>query len=384
MPDSEKKFLFMISIFVIMLLPLVFMQAASISSAVDYIDFQLSDKSNMRLALNTIDPRIQALSSDPENQLVMKLEIRDKEGYPVSGAAFRLSSTDKNAVLSPSGGRTGRDGISLVTYRPSVQPDTAYINGKARVTITAYIPGTAVKGALSFQLVRIPVVFLHGYKAPPAIFDSFAAYLESRGFTTASLDYDSGKGVAFGAAQLGELLEKEKAACLEKGVQVKRFDLIGHSMGGLVARYYTGSQDYIRKNDVEKIIFISVPQNGSSLAPLGLKYYSDRGIYDLIPESDLFTNVLPNMRNKGLNESIQAGSLLGQYDEVVSAESASLDEWGIRTELFNVGENNFTVDKLLSGKIVEAANHKAILYNKKVFKRVEEMLAGKLPFPVKK
>ncbi|MBZ0099217.1 MAG: hypothetical protein K8F30_09040, partial [Taibaiella sp.] len=115
-----------------------------------------------------------------------------------------------------------------------------------------------------------------------------------------------------------------------------------------------------------------------------LKYYSDRGIFDLIPDSDLFTNALPNMKNKGLNDSIQAGSILGQYDEVVSAESASLEEWGIRTELFNVGKNNFTVDKLLSGKIVEAANHKAVLYNKKIFKRVEEMLVTKLAFPIKK
>ena len=384
MPDFERKLTYIFSILVLMLLPLVFMPAISISSAVDYINFEFLDKSNMQLALNTIDSRIKSLSADPENQLVMKLEIRDKDGYPVSGAGFRISSANKGAVVNPSSGHTGSDGSCLVTYRPSIQEASAYLSGKAKTTITAYIPHTSVKDTLSFELVRIPVVFLHGYKAPSTIFDSFAGYLESKGFSTVSLDYDSDKGVAFGAAQLGELLEQEKAAYLEKGIQVKRFDLIGHSMGGLVARYYTGSQDYMHRNDVEKIIFVSVPQNGSSLAALGLKYYSDRGIFDLIPDSDLFTNALPNMRNKGLNDSIQAGSILGQYDEVVSAESASLDEWGIRTELFNVGENNFTVDKLLSGEIVEAANHKAVLYNKKIFKRVEEMLTTQLAFPIKK
>ena len=384
MPDFERKFIYIFPILIIMLLPLVFMPAVSISSAVDYINFEFSDKSNMRLTLNTIDPRIRSLSSDPENQLVMKLEIRDKEGHPVSGADFQISATDKDAAVSPANSRTGSDGSCLVIYRPSIQPDAAYLNGKARVTITASIPDTVVKDALSFELIRIPVVFLHGYKAPPAIFDSFAAYLESKGFYTASLNYDSDKGVAYGAAQLEELLVKEKEAYLQKGIQIKRFDLIGHSMGGLVARYYTCSRDYMHINNVEKIIFVSVPQNGSSLAALGLKYYSDRGIFDLIPDSDLFTNALPNMKNKGLNDSIQAGSILGQYDEVVSAESASLEEWGIRTELFNVGKNNFTVDKLLSGKIVEAANHKAVLYNKKIFKRVEEMLVTKLAFPIKK
>lgn len=384
MRDFEKRYLYIFPIIIIMAIPLIFMPTVSIHSAVDYIKFLLSDKANMKLTLTAIDPRVQSLSADPENPLVMKLEIRDKEGRPVPGAAFRISSADKYGTVSPSNGRTGKDGISLVIYRPSAQPDSAYLNGKTKVDISAVIPGTDATADLSFELVHIPVVFLHGYKAPPSIFDSFASYLESKGFNTAGLDYDSAKGVAFGAAQLGEFLEKEREDYLKKGIQVKRFDLIGHSMGGLVARYYTCSQDYMRSNNVEKIIFVSVPQNGSSLASLGLKYYSDRGIFDLIPDSDLFTNAFPNMTNKGLNNSIQAGSILGQYDEVVSAESASLDEWGIRTELFNVGENNFTVDKLLSGKIVEAANHKAVLYNKKIFKRVEEMLAAELAYPIKK
>lgn len=384
MPDFEKKFIYILPFLLIMLVPLVFMPAVSLSSAVDYINFAFSDKSTMQLTLTTIDPRIRSLSSDPENQLVMKLEIKDKEGRPVSGAGFRITTTDQDGTVTPSSGRTGSDGSCLVTYRPSIQPDSAYIDGKAQVSLTAVISDSDIAAALSFELVHIPVVFIHGYKTPPTIFDSFAAYLESKGFTTASLNYDSDKGVAFGAAQLRQLLEEETKAYLEKGIQVKRFDLIGHSMGGLVARYYTCSRDYISSHDVEKIIFVSVPQNGSSLAALGLKYYSDRGIFDLIPDSDLFTNALPNMINQGLNDSIQAGSILGQYDEVVSAESASLDEWGIKTELFNVGENNFTVDKLLSGEIVEAANHKAVLYNKKIFNRVEEMLVTQLAYPIKK
>jgi hypothetical protein len=90
------------------------------------------------------------------------------------------------------------------------------------------------------------------------------------------------------------------------------------------------------------------------------------------------------MINKGLNDRIQVGSMIGQYDEVVSPENASLKEWGIKTEVFNVGESNLTMDKLLNGSITEAANHKTILSNSRVFARILEMLTGELPYPLKR
>ncbi len=384
MLKKNNKLIYILLVLLLALSPFVFVPGFSLRSAADFVRFELSDKSGLNITLKTIDPHITALSADPENDLVMKLVISDKEGLPVPEAGFSIIALDGNAVIQPAKGRTGADGSILITYRPSALPAEAYTNGKTGETLTASISGSTVKTAFSFDLVHIPVVLIPGYKAPVSIFGSFASFLKTKGYTSFSLDYSSENGVAYGAVQLGDLLDKKKQDFLDKGVQVKRFDLIGHSMGGLVARYYTGSREYSGRNDVEKIIFVSVPQNGSALASLGLKYYSDKGIYDLIPDSPLFTKDFPGMYNKGLNNNIQVGSILGQYDEVVSAESASLDEWGIRTELFNVGENNFTMDNLLSGKIVEAANHKAVLFNNKVFRRVEEMLGTKLSFPIKK
>ena len=66
---------------------------------------------------------------------------------------------------------------------------------------------------------------------------------------------------------------------------------------------------------------------------------------------------------------------------MVTPESASLDDWGIKTEIFNMGENNFTVDNILSGSIMEAPNHKSILNNTKVFERIYEMLNSDLTSP---
>jgi hypothetical protein len=200
---------------------------------------------------------------------------------------------------------------------------------------------------------------------------------------TEGLDYDSGKGVASGAVQLDHFLTGLTSSYAKQGILAYSFNVIAHSMGGLVARYYSCSSEYISKDNISKIIFISTPQKGSPFASLGLKYYKDRGIYDLAPDSELFTKTFASMINQGLNYKIRTASILGQYDEVVSAESANLDKWGIRTEMFNVGESNFTVDKLLTGKIVEAANHKLVLDNLKVYRRAEEMLLSDLPYPQK-
>lgn len=368
---------------ILLLMLLVFAPGFNIGPVIDTAKFELSGKSDLVLSLSPVDSRIRALSDDPQNQLVLKLKIMDSQGLPVPGAGFIMSASDKGEI-SPASGRTAKDGSCLVTYRPSLLPDESFINGKYSVSLKADIPGSASNASLSLNLVRIPVIFIHGYKASPSIFGSFSEYLVSEGYACSSLAYDSEKGVSFGASQLDSLLDKEKEAYLEKGILIERFNLIGHSMGGLVARYYTCSEEYLKKNNVKKIIFVSVPQNGSELASLGLKYYNDRGISDLIPEGELFTKLLPNMKNKGLNNTIQAGNILGQYDEVVSEENASLEEWGIKTEIFNVGENNFTVEKLLSGKIAEAANHKAVLNNKNVCFRVKEMLANELLYPIKR
>jgi hypothetical protein len=155
-------------------------------------------------------------------------------------------------------------------------------------------------------------------------------------------------------------------------------------MGGLVVRYYTCSEAYIKRNNVRKAIFISVPHKGSLWASLGEKYFNNQGIRDLIPDSELISKELPLMLNGGLNRTIEVGNIIGQYDEVVSLDSANLDEWKISTEIFNIGESNLTVDNLLNGSILETAIHRSILNNKKVFQKVEEMLLRQLLYPSEK
>ena len=76
--------------------------------------------------------------------------------------------------------------------------------------------------------------------------------------------------------------------------------------------------------------------------------------------------MFPQMINRGLNPNIQTGNIIGQFDEVVSIESAGLYEWGIDTNIFKLSDNKFNVDSLLDGTISQNAIHKVILNNKSV------------------
>jgi uncharacterized alpha/beta hydrolase family protein len=392
----------------------------------------IQEKNNLIINISAIDPDVKTLTADSENRFAIRIMVRNAKGAPVQGAEVQLeaaidnaaeteakaeietgtnpsassssaikpyssivdtkaasdndtaesktpSASGKSAMIGtfyPASGLTDSNGIFNAEYAP---PSSASdIN---QIKLSSNLVGTDKTSTFKIALIPVPVVFVHGYQASPDIFSGISAYMKTRGFNPLCPSYSSEKGVVEAAEELASFLDNTKNEMASSGIQIKRFDLVGHSMGGLVARYYTCGSEYLSRENVRKLIFLSVPQKGSPFASIGLKYYDNQGIRDLLTDSSLYSELLPSMTNGGLNPSIQTGSIMGRYDEVVSAESASLAQWGIKTELFDVGDSNFTIDKLLSGEILQAANHKLILYNRKVYQRVEEMLTTDLSYP---
>ncbi len=356
-----------------------------------------ADNNEMTILLETSDPRINSVTADPENLLLLKVQVKDCYGKNIEGVQVKLElsgislsdsllSNEDIASGNPSNdigkiiadeGSSGTGGVLYTAYSP---PETLD-NELSMIKITAYIKGTEINSSLTIKLMPVPVVLVHGYQATYDIFSGLSRYLQIQGFTTLGLDYDSRAGVAAGAEELSRYLAEKKQELAASGIQLGRFDIISHSMGGLVARYYSCSKEYVQYSNVRKLIFISVPHNGSDFAALGQQYFNDASIRDMSSDSDLFKRTFPGMINGGINPSIQTASILGMYDEVVSTSGANLTGWGINTEIYEIGESNLTVEKLLTGEILEAKNHKLILYNGKIFNRIVEMLKTNLPFP---
>lgn len=359
------------------------------------------DKNSLSIRLMAADPAIEVLSADPENKYELKIKVTDKTGTAVPSANVQLSAVGPAASggsFEPRNGTTGADGGFTSFFIPPSALDTnnggkknadiqsdasvdknAY--GSATVELEAKLTGTDNTSTLKIKLIPVPIVMVHGYQASPDIFSGLREYLSGQGYSSAAFDYDSEKGIAPAAAELSKYLQKRSSELKVKGIQSRRFDLIAHSMGGLVARYYTCSEGYLSNNNIRKLIFISVPQKGSPFASLGLQYYTDKSICDMATDSELMAAIFPSMINSGLNSSIETANMLDRFDEVVSVQNASLAEWKINTEIFDVGESNLTVDKLMNGEILKATNHKRILYNMKVYQRIVEMLGKQMPYP---
>ncbi|WP_010681374.1 lipase family alpha/beta hydrolase [Acetivibrio cellulolyticus] len=301
----------------------------------------------------------------------------------MSNATLRFFIENGTGELSTQKESTNSLGECIFSYTPQ-----NYYELKSKenpsVKITAQIKNSNKSSSIGFKLISTPIVMIYGYQESPEVYDNLSEYLTSNKFSCNTLEYDSKAGVIAGSKVLGKFLSDKRHEYISNGILVNKFTLITHSMGGLVARYYTTSKEYLKNEDVNKIIFTSAPHKGSYIASLGENFYNDQSIKDLAPDSNLFTNIFEASINKGLNRSIQVANITSQYDEVVTEESSNLDEWKINTEIFNIGENNFTMDSILSGDLLNAPNHKGILNNMRVFQRIGGMLNTNLAYPSEK
>jgi pimeloyl-ACP methyl ester carboxylesterase len=105
---------------------------------------------------------------------------------------------------------------------------------------------------------RIPVLLVHGLVDNRSIFTVMRRSLRRRGFAHVySWNYSPLlHDVARGAADLGEHIEH---VCEQTGYD--RVHVVGHSLGGLIARYHVQRQDGDRR--VESLVTLGTPHQGS-------------------------------------------------------------------------------------------------------------------------
>lgn len=109
---------------------------------------------------------------------------------------------------------------------------------------------------------RPPIVLVHGFFIKSVVFRRLAADLTARGWSVHTPDFAANYrqvGLEELAAQLADYIEKTFAPS-------QPIDLVGLSMGGLVARYYLQRLSGIER--VQRFISISTPHHGTWMAHL--------------------------------------------------------------------------------------------------------------------
>jgi pimeloyl-ACP methyl ester carboxylesterase len=109
-----------------------------------------------------------------------------------------------------------------------------------------------------------PIIVLHGYAMNRANFVALACRLRAAGLGPVfGFEYWTLGRVAAGARQLGWFVDEVRAA-----TGAAEVDLVGHSMGGVVARYYVtlaGGDRYVKN-----VITLGSPHAGTDLGGLGI------------------------------------------------------------------------------------------------------------------
>jgi len=166
---------------------------------------------------------------------------------------------------------------------------------------------------MAYQEAQKVVLLLHGIYDNSKDFAAMEKFLQNEGFETHALDLKPSDGkVAI------EVLAQQVADYVEANLaKAPKFDVIGFSMGSLVARYYI--QKLGGKARVERFVIISGPNKGSPWA-----YFFQRpGFKQMRPKSDFLKEL-----NKNLDElkGVKTLCLFTPLDVTVPAAGTILPE----------------------------------------------------------
>lgn len=178
------------------------------------------------------------------------------------------------------------------------------------------------------------VLFVHGYLAGGAVFDPLRDHVEAR-LEHATSDFDYGPHRAF--ESVADELAQQAASVPHDAALV----LVGHSLGGLLARWYV--EELGGAERVSGLVTLATPHGGTERARAAPGSLGAA----LRPGSAV-------LRRLGRASSVPLVSLAGGADRVVPVASASAVE-GAQVEVFpGVGHNELLYDRRVHEAVVRA------------------------------
>ncbi|MDX9881749.1 MAG: hypothetical protein RBS73_06755 [Prolixibacteraceae bacterium] len=199
-------------------------------------------------------------------------------------------------------------------------------------------------GNIQNQIIKInvlrPVVFLvHGFTGDASTWASLSKHLTDQKFDCKAENYyalndDWGllkrQNVFAQSRKLSETIDLAKGEYAASGVKMLKVDVVSHSMGGLIARYYAhGYNDY--RNDVRKLFMVGTPNHGIGdkkqlLGAIGaVTSWSHFGMLaDVHEESAFMMNLNKDERTGGhLNPHVEYYNIFGTFDDGVTNASSA-------------------------------------------------------------
>ncbi len=186
-----------------------------------------------------------------------------------------------------------------------LKPDTSAKNGISPMLWVAEVPVTITyedeegnPGSYTFTIfvTRPPVMLIHGFTGDETTWGDLSNYMRVRKYEPVVREYYKGpvdeSTIQRQSEKLGKYIQEVREAYLKNHFLQKQVDIVAHSMGGLISRYYISnmakygkkaaiwipynvklSRDELKAkrfkkpvvlNDVRKLIMVGTPNHGAS------------------------------------------------------------------------------------------------------------------------
>lgn len=183
------------------------------------------------------------------------------------------------------------------------------------------------------------VAFVHGYGAAGAVFEPLRAEVERRlGVPTIDFTYRSISPFATITGELGALLDR-----IAEG---RRIDLVGHSLGGILSRWYVQEMEGARH--VDRVVTLATPHAGTAsarIAPGPLRRV-------LLPGSAVVRRLASGRARAA---SVAHTSLVAGADMLVSPPSSAAAIEDARIRWFpDLGHNGMLYDRDVHEEVIGA------------------------------
>ena len=179
----------------------------------------------------------------------------------VRRTAAVITAATRPATLVGAGREVALCGFNLVTYPLGIRPGRPSWESDAdRASLLA-----RARLAVNPELAATPVILLHGYVHNRSAFLAMARALRRAGFRYVDgVNYNAlTDGIPQSAARVGAEIERVLEA-----TGAGRVIVIGHSMGGVVARYYV--QELGGEDTVDTVVTLGSPHEGTLSSFLGI------------------------------------------------------------------------------------------------------------------
>jgi pimeloyl-ACP methyl ester carboxylesterase len=162
------------------------------------------------------------------------------------------------------------NGIASFTYTPDLNalgltPSNIPKDGH-KVLLKAVTDDKEFSASLELIIYRKPVLLIHGLWSSADVWNKMVPWLKRDGFAVYTLDYgqdnaDDPRDIAK-RYLVGKIKSIKEDYLLYNSINCSKIDVIGHSMGGIVARCYMTTWKE-GECDISKLITVGTPHLGS-------------------------------------------------------------------------------------------------------------------------